>query len=248
MLFSYYRTAHSENEQFEQLRQIMIDRKTENDTPDETLAPANVATDSDNTPPVGDTAEPPILSHMARLHAINPDIAAWIRVDSTKINYPVMFTPNEPQKYLRKAFDGKYSESGVPFIGGGTLESDNIIIYGHNMKNGTMFSDLLKYERKDFWEAHKTVYLDTLYEQREYEIIAAFRSRAYAIGETGFRYYRYADFGDEEAYNEYMGQLNRAALYETGVSVAYGDTFITLSTCAYHVTDGRFVVVARRIK
>ena len=92
----------------------------------------------------------------------NTDCIGWIFIDGTNINYPVMHTPDNPQKYLRLSFEKKYSQSGVPFLDGRcSLQDGNLIIYGHNMKNGTMFSDLKKYLDTDFREAHKTIEFQT---------------------------------------------------------------------------------------
>ena len=92
------------------------------------------------------------------LIAENSDCIGWLSIDGTNISYPVMHTPSEPQKYLRRNFYGRYSQSGVPFLDGRcNLQSTNLIIYGHNMKNGTMFSDLKKYVDRDFLNAHRTV-------------------------------------------------------------------------------------------
>lgn len=92
----------------------------------------------------------------------NADCIGWIFIDGTNINYPVMHTPDNPQKYLRLSFEKKYSQSGVPFLDGRcSLQDGNLIIYGHNMKNGTMFSDLKKYLDTDFREAHKTIEFQT---------------------------------------------------------------------------------------
>ena len=92
----------------------------------------------------------------------NADCIGWIFIDGTNINYPVMHTPDNPQKYLRLSFEKKYSQSGVPFLDGRcSLQDGNLIIYGHNMKNGTMFSDLKKYLDTDFREAHKMIEFQT---------------------------------------------------------------------------------------
>ena len=92
----------------------------------------------------------------------NADCIGWIFIDGTSINYPVMHTPDNPQKYLRLNFEKKYSQSGVPFLDGRcSLQDGNLIIYGHNMKNGTMFSELKKYLDTDFRETHKMIEFQT---------------------------------------------------------------------------------------
>lgn len=97
------------------------------------------------------TEEPAAERNIPALIAANTDCIGWLSIDGTNISYPVMYTPHDPQKYLRRNFYGKYSQSGVPFLDGRCdLQSTNLIIYGHNMKNGTMFSDLKKYLNTDF--------------------------------------------------------------------------------------------------
>ena len=101
----------------------------------------------------------------------NADCIGRLSIDGTNISYPVMHTPSEPQKYLRRNFYGKYSQSGVPFLDGRcNTQSTNLIIYGHNMKNGTMFSDLKKYVDGDFLNAHRTVKFETVDGIRYYTV------------------------------------------------------------------------------
>lgn len=108
------------------------------------------------------TEEPAAERNIPALIAANTDCIGWLSIDGTNISYPVMYTPHDPQKYLRRNFYGKYSQSGVPFLDGRCdLQSTNLIIYGHNMRNGTMFSDLKKYVNRDFLNAHRTVKFET---------------------------------------------------------------------------------------
>ena len=108
------------------------------------------------------TERPAAERNIQALITENADCIGWLSIDGTNISYPVMHTPSDPQKYLRRNFYGKYSQSGVPFLDGrcGT-DGGNPIIYGHNMKNGTMFSDLKKYLNTDFLNSHRTVRLET---------------------------------------------------------------------------------------
>ena len=158
-----------------------------------------------------------------------------------------MYTPEDPERYLRRVFDGISSQSGVPFLASDCFEDcGNRLIYGHNMQNGSMFSDLLSYGEKSFWEEHPVIRFDTLEETGTYQVMAAFYSKIYAEGEEGFRYYQYTDLRDEETFRRYVDQVTRLALYDTGVRGEFGDQLITLSTCSYHTQDGRFVVVVKK--
>lgn len=127
-----------------------------------TEAPAESVTDTETEPSAEPTEQSVAEHNIQALIAENADCIGWLSIDGTSISYPVMYTPSEPQKYLRRSFYGQYSQSGVPFLDGRcSTVGGNLIIYGHNMKNGTMFSDLKKYLNTDFLNAHRTVRLET---------------------------------------------------------------------------------------
>lgn len=127
-----------------------------------TETPAESVTDAETEPSAEPTEQPAAEHNIQALIAENSDCIGWLSIDGTNISYPVMHTPSDPQKYLRQNFYGKYSQSGVPFLDGRCdLQSSNLIIYGHNMKNGTMFSDLKKFLNTDFLNAHRTVKFET---------------------------------------------------------------------------------------
>lgn len=202
---------------------------------------------AETTMPEEETRPPEILPQYAQLAAQNPEMVGWIRIEDTKLNYPVMHTPEDPEKYLHLSFKEKYSYPGLPFIDAKcTMDSDNLLIYGHNMPNGTMFRSLLQYKKEDYWKKHPTICFDTLYEEQEYEVLAAFYDRVYYKTEDVFKFYQFIDAEDEQDFDNAIAQFKSKALYDTGITAAYGDKLITLVTCAYHTDNGRFVVVARR--
>ena len=190
-----------------------------------------------------------------RLKEQNPDLVGWIRIPGTPGDYPVMWTPDEPEKYLRTDFEGKYSLSGLPFVSADCNVSpmpdekaySNTLIYGHHMQDGSMFAVLTEYEKQDFYEKHKTIefdriYDDASYEEYEYEVISAFKTE---IGK-GFEYYRYADVEDVDRFSEYLENVETLNLLTYKRTVDNVSDLMTLSTCSYHVSGdkGRFVVVA----
>lgn len=195
------------------------------------------------------TEVPPILAEYEVLYKRNHHLFGWLDIPGTTVNYPVMHVPNQPEYYLHRAFDGSYSYSGVPFLAGECfIGCGNYIVYGHHMKNGTMFAGMLSYTEEAFWREHPTIRFDTLYASESYEVIAVFYGKVYPADEPDvFRYYAYADLTDPEVFAAYIEQVKAAALYDTGISAEYGDQLLTLSTCSYHTADGRFIVVARRI-
>lgn len=182
----------------------------------------------------------------------NSHLAAWLMIENTKVNYPVMYTPDAPEYYLRKAFDGSYALSGSLFIGADCIpDGSNIIIYGHNMKDSSMFGTLESYADEDYAREHSEIIYDLIqpdgsYERLTFEVMAAFYSRIYSVDEeNAFRYYYSTDLSNPDVFQYYIEEVMSASLYDLGVTAEYGDRLLTLSTCSYHTEDGRFVVVAR---
>lgn len=174
------------------------------------------------------------------LYDQNPDFAGWLTVPGTAIDYPVVHTPEDIEYYIYRAFDGTQSLSGTPFVGDyGNLNSNRCIIYGHNMKDGTMFHDLLKYEEESFWQENPTFTVHTLEGERTYEIFSAVRTRVLTVDETGFRFYRL-----EEGLESWLVE---ESAYDTGIVPQEGDNILILSTCSYHTKEGRFIVAGKQI-
>lgn len=190
-----------------------------------------------------------ILPEYAEIYAENDDLWGWLKIEGTEIDYPIMHTPNAPEYYLHRDFQGNYASMGVPFLDAACYDTcQNYLIYGHNMKNGTMFAPILAYTEEDFYTEHQFIQLDTMYEHGTYTVIAAFYSQVYERDDTDvFRYYRYTDLSDEAVFNDYTEQIRATALYDTDFELASSDTLLTLSTCSYHTENGRFVVVAKKI-
>ena len=178
----------------------------------------------------------------------NADVFAWIYVEGTNIDYPVMFTPSDPEYYLRRDFEKKHSMSGTPFLDGRTKEdSKNNIIYGHNMKNSKMFSNLTSYKDETYFREHSNIEFITLYEERKYKIIAGFYSDVH-VDRNKFAWFNYLDFKDESVFLDFVNNLNKESLFPLQEIPVYGDSFLTLVTCAENDNTQRFVVVGREVK
>ena len=189
------------------------------------------------------------ISPYIRLKEQNDDFYGWISIEGTRVDYPVMHTPDNPEYYLRRGFDGNWAESGVPFMSAECFDGcGNYLIHGHNMKNGTMFADILSYSHKEFYQEHPVIRFDTLEDEREYHVMAAFFTQVTDGESNDFPYYQYTDLTNQKIFEEYLQRVSGAALYDTGITAKYKDALITLSTCSYHADNGRFVVVAREIK
>lgn len=160
MIAKEYRERQEDIKGFEKLEDIIteVEQTEMTDNVEQTKTPQEQKQSSRNLTP---------------LFELNGDCIGWICIPNTAVNYPVMFTPEEPQKYLRKNFEGEYSASGVPFLdGASTMEYDNLIIYGHNMKNGTMFSDITQYRDKAYYEEHPYIEFETADGMRIYQVFA----------------------------------------------------------------------------
>ena len=211
-------------------------------TPAQSAAPGGTAAPQESAPPQ-------VLEKYAALYEANPDVIGWLRIDDTVIDYAVMQTPDDPEKYLHLDFYGKKSNRGTLFMEAGCdiFSSDNLIIYGHRMNSGAMFGDLALYKTREYWEAHRYIQFDTIYKEGTYEVVAAFSAQILRQDAEGFRYYRFYGEHTEAEFNEYRDFIAANRLYDTGTDIAYGDELLTLSTCAVSSGINRFVVVARRL-
>ena len=192
--------------------------------------------------------EPVILPGYAALYEENPDMVGWIKIEGTKLNYPVMQTPHDKDFYLDHNFEREHSDAGCIYAREECdifRPSDNITLYGHNMKNGSMFAALNAYVNKEAWEYNSYIFFDTLYEAHVYEIFSVFTTTA-SLGE-GFSYHQMEDAADEEEFNDFIATCKELELYDTGITPKYGDKIICLSTCEYSQDNGRLVVAAYRI-
>lgn len=193
-----------------------------------------------------------VVAKYSELYKINPDIIGWLKIEGTMIDYPVMHTPDDPEYYLHRGFDKQKAKAGTLFMDESSdifTPTFNFMIYGHNMKNGTMFRDLIKYESKEFYKEHKYIQFDTIYKggQGKYEVVAAAYSKIYPASSNAFKYYKYAGATSESDFNTFIKGIKAEAAYDTGATAEYGDQLILLSTCAYHTDEGRFYVVAKRV-
>ena len=189
-----------------------------------------------------------ILLEYAELYAMNPDMAGWLYIEGTKINYPVMHTPGRPDYYLKRNFSGAYSSWGCIYAREECdLEepSDNVTLYGHNMKDGSMFAGLNPYTSREYWESHRYIRFDTLTEHHTYAIFAVFTTTA-SEGQ-GFAYHDFINAADAQEFDTFIAKCLSASLYGTDIVPQYGDKIICLSTCEYSQTNGRLVVAAVRI-
>lgn len=176
------------------------------------------------------------------LIAENPDCIGWLRISETKIDYPVMQTKDNPQYYLRRDFNKQYSYLGTPFMDSrcDVNYDNNLIIYGHNMKDGKMFANLLKYRDKEYCSSHNIINFITPNGVKKYEVVAVCKVK------SDDKWYSYTCQTDKESFGNLTSHIKDKSLYQTDKSAEYGDHFLTLSTCEYSQTNGRLIVIAKR--
>lgn len=241
-LFSYFREGRKTQNRYDELANMVEQARPTETTP--------AATEGGTTPTISNIPdaiveeEPGVLPEFRELLEYNPDLAGWIRIEDTVINYPVVQSPDRPDYYLHRDFDGEYNDRGCIFADAGCDigNSDNVILYGHHMNDGSMFAGLMQYANQSYWETHPEIQFDTLTEHRTYEVFAVFRTTA-SIGQ-GFPYHQFIDAGTEEEFDQYVANCKALAPYSTGITPEYGDQLLCLSTCEYTRENGRFVVMA----
>ena len=180
----------------------------------------------------------------------NEDFACWLKIPDTAIDYPVMKTSeDDPEYYLRRGFNKKYSFAGCLFIGGGcNLDSDSFIIYGHNMDTDTMFGELDRYADPDYALQHRLIRIGTPTENRRYRVFAAFQTKIYDANANVFKYYERLGALDEPTYLDTVAHVRSMSMIDLADAPQYPAQLLFLSTCSYHTKDGRFVVAAYRVE
>ena len=186
------------------------------------------------------------LEAYAQLKEQNSDFIGWITIEGTNIDYPVMQSVDDPEFYLDHDFDKNYSVYGIPFLDSncGLGESNNLIVYGHHMTSETMFHEISYYKDQNFWKEHPLVQFNTVDEIAEYEVVSCF---CWDTEGDSFRFNQYTDL-DQNRFAEYMENVYQRQYYSTGLEAIYGDDLLTLVTCDYTYSNGRFVLVARKVK
>ena len=186
------------------------------------------------------------------LTSANPDCFGYLEIPDTRISLPVMFTPKNYEYYLYRNFSGSYETRGTPFLDKQTKlgESQNYIIYAHNMHDGSAFGTLPEYMHEEYYNDHKYIYFNTAISEGVYEIFAVCKTQIYSVSSGHFRYHTYGGVLTKDEFDLYVKEIRKMSRYSSDLKVEWGDELITLSTC-YHDQpndDGRLIIVAKRIK
>ena len=252
MLLDYYIKSNQAAESYNELAQLV--QQAQQTAPTEESLPEGETAMTEPVIPMVEIMDPEtgelvqVLAEYAAIYALNRDTVGWIRIDGTRINYPVMHRPEQVDYYLHRNFYEEYSVDGAIYVREPCdvfMPTDNVVIYGHRMNSGAMFADLLQYKEEDFFAQNRYIQFDTIREHHTYEILSVFTISASV--DNGFQYHLFVDAATQEQFDAFVTQCKRRALYDTGVDAVYGDRLITLSTCEKGDSNRRVVVVAKRI-
>lgn len=231
MIYRELSSRQKEKDDFKNLVQIVTASPTE---PSETDTPSGES-DAETEPEQNGR-------NLEELFSMNSDCIGWLCIPGTAVDYPVMHTPENPQKYLRKNFYGEYSQSGVPFLDGRCdADSDNLTLYGHNMKNGTMFSNLRYYTDPAFCDEHRTMELETADGLKLYELFAVLKT------DNADEWYNFITTEGKESFDEHIGSIKARSLYQPDITPEYGQQILSLSTCYGSSKNGRLLVIAVQV-
>ena len=234
-MFGDYRKEH---DMHEHLKRIHEQER-------EPAEPESDGGEGDSSEDTAETEEMIVIDEgLLALHEENPDCIYWIRIPDTQIDYPVMYHPQEKDYYLKKDFYGEYAYAGSIYLSDycDPEESDNLILYGHHMNNGSMFADLDRYKDPEFGRAHDLIELQTLHGAEYYRVIAAFAVPVYTGND--FLFYGFTKAENRQEYDNFIKECRERSLYEIEKTAVYKQRLLTLSTCEYSHKNGRMVVVA----
>lgn len=181
---------------------------------------------------------------------LNEDMVGWMSVTGTGILYPIMQNFEIPDYYLSHDFYKNSSPYGCPYVQTDCnlfTPSDNIIINGRYMNNGTMFAPLEQYKSFDFYNAHKTVFLNIEGVEHRYQVLAFIVLPYTTDDKTAFKYYEFVDAYDPKSFRDFVAQCKSLSLYDTGVTADYGDKLLTIATADYNDKNERLLLIAKHI-
>lgn len=187
----------------------------------------------------------------AGLWNINRDVIAFLSIPDTQVRYPIV-QADDNNYYLRRDFYANNNQHGIPFMDYRVdvkKPSDNMVIYGHNMKDGQIFGELMSYKGLEYYQEHPVINCTTVYDEGvDYKIFSIFITNAYENQGPVFAYHDFIDASSKTDFMRFVAEVEKRSLIKTTVDVDEDDRLLTLSTCSYEFTDARLVVVARAVR
>ncbi len=186
----------------------------------------------------------------ALYYAENPDTVGYIKIDGTKIDMPVVQADNN-KYYLNHDFYGKYTSYGAiyaTYVANLNPLDRNILLYGHNMNDGSRFAALKHYKSIEYFKEHPVIEFNTLYEKHKWKIAAVIITNGHVKGDNGYFFDFTFNNCSDTCFEEYLVEVEKRKLYDTGVDILPTDKLLTLCTCTYEFNDARLVVIARMVR
>ena len=197
-----------------------------------------------------DPADLTVLKKYKELYKQNKDLAGWLSIEGTVINYQVMKKKKKNADfYLHHDFEKKESDHGTLFVDARNdyvNRDTNLIIYGHNMRDGTMFGGLKSFMDQEYFKNHQKLVFDTIYEKAEYRIVAVCLSKVNYQDDHTFRYYNFLNASNKEEFQAFLANIQQLTVFDQKIDISYGDELLTLSTCNSYVQDGRLFLIAKK--
>lgn len=184
-----------------------------------------------------------------QLSAINQDVCAWLKIPGTTVDYPVLYRVGDNEFYLHKDLYQKYSSYGSLYFAQGCIpiqENVSLLVYGHHMKDGSMFAELMHYKQKKYYKNHSYIYLYTPDYNYQYQIASVIFTDISKENPDALYCDHYIDMSNTATFQEFVQEVEKRKLYNTNVALLPGDQLLMLSTCEYSSKNGRLVVIARQ--
>lgn len=238
-LVHYFIDSREQKETYENLAEEFVLESTPSVRPESSsslVSSVDAGVEDVNSPV--DNLDAPPRHDLVALAVENPDCVGWLTIPDTGIDYPVMHTQDDPEHYLRRDFYGESASGGTPFLDGRNLaeaENQNLILYGHNMMDGSMFKPLISYLEPNFRETHKDIFLELNGKQYRYKVLAVVETS------VDSSIYRYTGLGDPEKESAFRSALFGAADLEV---IHHTEGYLTLSTCNNGGGSSRVLVIA----
>ena len=197
--------------------------------------------------PVAEATLPPMQESFAELYAQNPHVVGWLEMDPD-IALPVVQWDNS--FYMDHDFDGNESVAGTLFVDSrNTLwpQDDHILIYGHNMKDGSMFGSLNNYRNVGFLRATTCIQFNTIYGDAQYVPFALFDASMTKDDPNYFKLIR-LNFSEEQPFDAFLADVQSRSLFNIPVDVNENDQLLSLVTCSYSMDNGRFIIMCRKLR
>lgn len=240
--------ASDSSQKYESLRE-QVSEAVEKEEINSTEATSDALNDTEveisQEEPIQEADEPVILNKYAELYKQNNDLVGWIS-NGDSIDYPIMRNLSDSNFYLHKAFDKTESKAGSLYIPNDiSIDDSMVLIYGHHMRDSSMFGSLKNYLDEEYLQDHPTIYFSNLYEEIELQVLGVFISKVYPDDYTGFEYYNYRGNITEEQFNEYIAGITPLMQIGDLNGVSHGDRLIELSTCWYSEDNARLVLICK---